>query len=66
MADTPNTKPAPESRATAASEEALASEDFYLDGPFMVFTSAYHLRRGFCCGSVSRHAPDKPHTNDRS
>lgn len=32
-------------------------EDCYFDGPLMVFTAAYHLKRGFCCGSGCRHCP---------
>jgi hypothetical protein len=32
-------------------------EDFYLDGTFVVFTEAYHLRRGTCCESGCRHCP---------
>lgn len=32
--------------------------DFYLtpDG-FLVFTEAYHLKRGYCCGNRCRHCP---------
>jgi hypothetical protein len=32
-------------------------EDFYWDGPYMVFTSAYHQKRGYCCKSGCRHCP---------
>jgi hypothetical protein len=32
-------------------------EDFYLDGPYVVFTEAYHLKRGECCHSGCRHCP---------
>jgi hypothetical protein len=38
---------------------ALAPEDFYYEGPYLVFTAAYHLKRGFCCGSGCRHCPYK-------
>ncbi len=31
--------------------------DYYFEGPYMVFTAAYHLRRGYCCGSGCRHCP---------
>jgi len=31
--------------------------DYYLEGPNLVFTSAYLLRRGSCCGSGCRHCP---------
>jgi hypothetical protein len=33
------------------------SEDYYMDGPYLVFTAAYHLRRGSCCKSDCRHCP---------
>lgn len=36
---------------------ALAPEDYYFEGPYMVFTAAYHLKRGNCCGSGCRHCP---------
>jgi hypothetical protein len=32
-------------------------EDCYFDGPYLVFTEAYHLKRGFCCQSGCRHCP---------
>ncbi len=31
--------------------------DFYFDGGLMVFTAAYHRRRGYCCDSGCRHCP---------
>jgi hypothetical protein len=32
--------------------------DFYFEtGGLVVFTEAYHLRRGYCCGSGCRHCP---------
>ncbi|MEX2565308.1 MAG: DUF5522 domain-containing protein [Cyclobacteriaceae bacterium] len=30
---------------------------YYFEGPYMVFTEAYHLLRGYCCGSGCRHCP---------
>jgi hypothetical protein len=35
----------------------LEPEDYYFEGPNLVFTAAYHLKRGFCCGSGCRHCP---------
>jgi hypothetical protein len=35
----------------------IEGEDFYWEGPYVVFTEAYHLRRGSCCGSGCRHCP---------
>jgi Family of unknown function (DUF5522) len=31
--------------------------DFYIENGFHVFTEAYHLKRGTCCGSSCRHCP---------
>jgi len=36
-------------------------EDHYFDGPYLVFTAAYHLKRGFCCQSGCRHCPYGSH-----
>ncbi|MGA9716815.1 MAG: DUF5522 domain-containing protein [Acidobacteriaceae bacterium] len=35
----------------------VQGEDFYWEGPYMVFTEAWHLKRGYCCGSACRHCP---------
>jgi len=44
--------------ASDARQEKLLPGDFYFDlGGLMVFTSAYHLRRGYCCNSGCRHCP---------
>ncbi len=38
--------------------ETVLPGDFYFDADgLMVFTAAYHLRRGYCCGSGCRHCP---------
>ena len=37
--------------------QELAPEDFYYEGPYLVFTAAYHLKRGACCNSGCRHCP---------
>ncbi len=35
-------------------------EDFYfIDGGYIVFTTEYHLKRGFCCKNNCRHCPWK-------
>jgi len=31
--------------------------DFYLEDGYVVFTAAFHLRRGTCCGNRCRHCP---------
>lgn len=30
---------------------------YYMEDGFMVFTEAYHLARGRCCGNACRHCP---------
>lgn len=36
----------------------LAPEDFYFDEEgFLVFTRAFHLKRGYCCGNGCKHCP---------
>jgi hypothetical protein len=37
--------------------ELEPGEDYYYDGPYLVFTEQYHLKRGTCCGSGCRHCP---------
>ena len=32
-------------------------EDYYCEGPAIVFTARYLLRRGYCCESGCRHCP---------
>ena len=39
--------------------ELKEGEDYYYDGPYMVFTAEYHLKRGTCCNSGCRHCPYK-------
>lgn len=50
--------PSPQNSPTN-SEEPLIPEpgEFYYEGPYLVFTEAYHLRRGYCCQSGCRHCP---------
>ena len=45
---------------------ALDTADFYWEGPNMVFTAAYHLKRGSCCGSGCRHCPFRGSEQDRN
>jgi hypothetical protein len=49
-----------DSRNDVEDDPALSQaedEDFYMDGPYVVFTAAFHLKRGFCCNSDCRHCP---------
>jgi hypothetical protein len=55
----PAQKAEPAPGESALSAEPLRPEDFYMDGPYLVFTAAYHLRRGYCCNSDCRHCPYK-------
>jgi hypothetical protein len=44
----------------------LQPGDFYMEGPNLVFTAAYHLRRGYCCNSDCRHCPYKSGEDEAS
>ena len=60
MGFSPSIEPAEQQAALAAEEEQpLRPEGFYMEGPYLVFTAAYHLRRGYCCNSNCRHCPYK-------
>ena len=54
---TSQAQPAPGETPAAESPDELAPEDFYFEGEFMVFTAAYHLKRGYCCTSDCRNCP---------
>lgn len=41
----------------ASAESLIEGEDFYFEGAYVVFTEAYHLKRGECCNSGCRHCP---------
>jgi len=62
MPTIPPSSGSPPDRNSAEPEAArvaqeLAPEDFYYEGPYLVFTADYHLRRGYCCNSGCRHCP---------
>jgi hypothetical protein len=40
--------------------EASQLSDFYVEGGLLVYTAAYHIKRGVCCGSGCRHCPYEP------
>jgi len=46
-----------ESNSAKMDPPGLDPEDYYFEGPYLVFTAAYHLKRGSCCGSGCRHCP---------
>jgi hypothetical protein len=39
---------------------AIEPEDYYMDRGLLVFTAAYHAKRGHCCGCGCRHCPYEP------
>lgn len=45
--------------APAAQVDPLTPREgeFYTENGFVVFTAAFHLRRGYCCNSGCRHCP---------
>jgi hypothetical protein len=43
------------SRATTA--PLVEGVDYYMEAGKLVFTSAYHQKRGYCCNSRCRHCP---------
>jgi len=46
------------SRVDSPAPPPVAGQDYYLDEfGRMVFTAAYHLKRGHCCDSGCRHCP---------
>ncbi len=47
----------PGDRGTEPVAGELQPGDTYTDGPYLVFTAQYHLRRGYCCQSGCRHCP---------
>jgi hypothetical protein len=49
----------PKAGESSLVREPLYPEDSYMEGPYLVFTAAYHLRRGYCCNSDCRHCPYK-------
>ena len=38
-------------------ETYVEGEDYYMDGPYLVFTAQHHRKRGYCCNSGCRHCP---------
>lgn len=63
---TPGQEPAapetPQAEAMADRAGTGSEPMFLIENGLVVFTAAYHLARGFCCGSGCRHCPyDPPH-----
>ena len=45
---------------TPAPNPAPDQPDYYFENGLLVYTVAYHLNRGSCCGSGCRHCPYEP------
>jgi hypothetical protein len=45
------------SKAEPKFKQLVDGIDFYKEGDKVVFTSVYHLKRGYCCHSKCRHCP---------
>jgi hypothetical protein len=41
-------------------QPAVPQRDYYFENALLVYTAAYHLKRGYCCGSGCRHCPYEP------
>jgi hypothetical protein len=58
MSSSDTKQPIPSHQQTVQMARPLiAGEDYYFEGPVMVFTALYHQRRGYCCGNGCRHCP---------
>lgn len=50
--------PTNEPDTTNPKADNAANEDYYLsDDGKIIFTAAYHLKRGYCCGNNCKHCP---------
>jgi hypothetical protein len=45
------------SNSSEANVPLVEGEDYYLENGLLVFTAAYHLKRGYCCHNNCRHCP---------
>jgi len=52
--DPPKSKP---SKSEWPIPELKEDVHYYMENGFMVFTEAFHLARGKCCGNACRHCP---------
>jgi hypothetical protein len=53
----PDREPSAEPTSAPNAPVPLEPEDYYYENGYLVFTAAYHLKRGSCCGSGCRHCP---------
>lgn len=38
----------------------IEDQDYYIEGERIIFTAAFHIKRGSCCGNGCRHCPYEP------
>jgi hypothetical protein len=50
----------PPDQPQPAPQPAPDQPDSYVEHGLLVYTAAYHLKRGSCCGSGCRHCPYEP------
>ncbi len=50
----------PPEKPTPAVNLSPKQPDYYFEGGLLVYTAAFHLKRGSCCGSGCRHCPYEP------
>lgn len=48
---------ASEKKVHSKKNELKEGVDFYVENGRWVFTTSYHIRRGYCCGNGCRHCP---------
>ena len=41
-------------------EAGSEQPDYTVENGLLVYSAAYHLKRGYCCGSGCRHCPFEP------
>lgn len=50
----------PSQQPADASSNSPKQGDSYFEDGLLVYTAAFHLKRGQCCGSGCRHCPYEP------
>ena len=50
----------PEQMSDEIRQPSPLQPDFYFENGLLVYTTAYHVQRGSCCGSGCRHCPYVP------
>ena len=45
------------SKESKSFEDSDRGPDYYIENGLLVFTEAYHLKRGHCCKNACRHCP---------